>query len=41
MKKLFTMYLTAIGALAASAAYTGCIVAVIDEPTMSKKMIER
>jgi len=41
MKKLFAMFLTAIGALAAGAAYTGCVVAFFDEPTMSKKMIER
>lgn len=41
MKKLFAMALSAIGVLAAGAASAACIIAVIDEPEMSKSMIER
>lgn len=41
MKKLFVMALTAVAGLVAGAAYTGCIFAFLDEPTMPKNMIER
>ena len=41
MKKLFAMVLAGIGVLAAGAASTACVVVLLDEPTMSKKMIER
>lgn len=41
MKKLIAMAVAALGVLASSAAYTGCILAFLDEPEMAKKMIER
>lgn len=41
MKKLLAMVLSAVGILAAGAATVGCSLIVMDEPTMSKEMIER
>ena len=41
MKKLFAMMLSGLGILAAGAASAACVCLVIDEPEMSKKMIER
>lgn len=41
MKKLLAMILSGVGILAAGAASAACIMFVIDEPEMSKEMIER
>ncbi len=41
MKKLFAMVLSGIGVLAAGAASMACPIIVLDEPKMSKSMIER
>lgn len=41
MKKLFAMVLSGIGVLAAGAATTACALIILDEPEMSKSMIER
>ena len=41
MKKLLAMVLSAVGILAAGAASAACIMFVLDEPEMSKAMIER
>ena len=41
MKKLFAMVLSGLGIIAAGAASAACLVAVLDEPEMSKEMIER
>lgn len=41
MKKLLAMVLSGVGILAAGAASTACIFLVLDEPEMSKEMIER
>lgn len=41
MKKLLAMILSGVGVLAAGAATTACVIVLIDEPTMSKKMIEK
>jgi hypothetical protein len=41
MKKLFAMVLSGLGILAAGAATSACVCLVIDEPEMSKEMIER
>lgn len=41
MKKLLAMVLSGVGLLAAGAASTACLCLVIDEPEMSKEMIER
>lgn len=41
MKKLFAMILSGLGILAASSASMGCIFVLMDEPKMSKHMIER
>lgn len=41
MKKLFAMVLSGIGILAAGSASIGCLLFMLDEPTMSKNMIEK
>ena len=41
MKKLLAMILSGIGLLAAGAASAACVILVVDEPEMSKSMIER
>lgn len=41
MKKLLAMVLSGVGILAATAASTACVFFVLDEPVMSKKMIEK
>ncbi len=41
MKKLLAMVLSGVGILAAGAASAACVMLVLDEPTMSKEMIER
>lgn len=41
MKKLFAMVLSGLGIIAAGAASAACLVAVLDEPEMTKEMIER
>lgn len=41
MKKLFAMVLSGLGILAAGAASAACVFIVLDEPEMSKEMIER
>ena len=41
MKKLFAMILSGVGILAAGAASTACLFVLMDEPEMSKRMIER
>lgn len=41
MKKLFAMVLSGIGVLAAGTASMACSLIVLDEPVMSKSMIER
>lgn len=41
MKKLFAMILSGLGILAASSASIGCPLILLDEPKMSKHMIER
>lgn len=41
MKKLFAMVLSGLGILAAGAASTACLFLMLDEPEMSKEMIER
>lgn len=41
MKKLFAMVLSGIGILAAGAASSACMLVLMDEPEMSKSMIER
>ena len=41
MKKLLAMLLSGVGLIAAGAASTACLVLVLDEPEMSKNMIER
>ena len=41
MKKLLAMVLAGLGVVAAGAASAACLMFVLDEPTMSKEMIER
>lgn len=41
MKKLIAMILSGVGILASSAASTACVFLVLDEPVMSKEMIEK
>ncbi len=41
MKKLFAMAVSGLGILAAGAASTACLFLILDEPEMSKEMIER
>ena len=41
MKKLLAMILSGVGILAAGAASAACLCIVLDEPEMSKEMIER
>lgn len=41
MKKLLAMVLSGVGILAAGAASTACLMFMLDEPEMSKEMIER
>ena len=41
MKKLLAMILAGVGMLSAGAASVACSIFVIDEPEMSKEMIER
>lgn len=41
MKKLFAMILSGVGILAAGAASSACLIVFMDEPQMSKSMIER
>lgn len=41
MKKLLAMVLSGVGVIAAGAASTACIMFMLDEPEMSKEMIER
>ena len=41
MKRLLAMVLSGVGILAAGAATTACIMIILDEPEMSKEMIER
>ena len=41
MKKLFAMVLSGLGLIAAGAASSACLMIVLDEPEMSKEMIER
>lgn len=41
MKKLLAMVLSGIGIIAAGAASAACLIVILDEPEMSKEMIER
>lgn len=41
MKKLLAMVLSGVGILAAGAASTACLMIVLDEPEMSREMIEK
>ncbi len=41
MKRLFAMVVSGLGILAAGAASTACLFLMLDEPEMSKEMIER
>ena len=41
MKKLLAMILSGVGIIAAGAASAACAMIVLDEPEMSKEMIER
>lgn len=41
MKKFLAMLITGVGVLAAGAASAACVILVLDEPEMSKEMIER
>ncbi len=41
MKALFVSIVSALGALVAASATSGCLIVFIDEPTMPKSMIER
>lgn len=41
MKKLLAMLLAGVGVLAAGVGSVACTVFIIDEPEMSKEMIER
>lgn len=41
MRKLLAMVISGLGILAAGAASAACLMIVIDEPEMSKEMIER
>lgn len=41
MKKLVAMILSGIGILSAGIGTMACSIAIIDEPVMSKNMIER
>lgn len=41
MKKYLSMLLGAIGLVVAGVATTGCWIAVIDEPTMPKSMLNK
>ena len=41
MKALFVSAITALGALIAATATSGCVLVWIDEPEMPKAMIER
>ncbi len=41
MKTLLVSIVSALGALFAASATTGCILVWIDEPTMPKSMIQR
>lgn len=41
MKKLVAMILSGVGIIAAGAASAACIFIVLDEPEMSREMIEK
>ena len=41
MKTLFVSIISAVGALVAASATSGCIMVWVDEPTMPKSMLER
>lgn len=41
MRKLLAMVISGLGILAAGAASAACLMIVLDEPEMSKEMIER
>lgn len=41
MKALFVSIVSALGALVAASATSGCLMVFIDEPTMPKSMIEK
>lgn len=41
MKKLFAMIVSGLGIIAAGAASAACVMLALDEPEMSKEMIER
>ncbi len=41
MKALFISLISAVGALVAASATSGCIMIWIDEPTMPKSMLEK
>lgn len=41
MKALFVSIISAVGALVAASATSGCIMIWVDEPTMPKSMLER
>ena len=41
MKKLLAMVLSGVGIIAAGFASTACAMFILDEPEMSKEMIER
>ena len=41
MKALFISLISAVGALVAASATSGCIMVFIDEPTMPKSMLEK
>lgn len=41
MKAVLVSIVSALGALVAASATTGCVIVWVDEPTMPKSMIER
>lgn len=41
MKALFVSAISALGALLAATATSGCAIVFVDEPTMPKSMIEK
>lgn len=41
MKAILVSIVSALGALVAATATSGCLMAFIDEPTMPKSMLER
>lgn len=41
MKALFVSIVSALGALVAASATSGCLMVFVDEPTMPKSMIEK